>query len=160
MSPAYPGPTFCNQPESALPPSGIDARGLYPGAIPEGATSAMPTYFESPTRIEAAGTKPKRIDEFVGRVNSGTPEISIAHMRSPGGWCEPFQVPEFHEYTLVLNGTLRVEHDGGTIDVCAGQAIATRPGERVRYSTPGKDGAEYVAVCTPAFSPDTVRREE
>jgi ethanolamine utilization protein EutQ len=120
----------------------------------------MPRLIESPTRIEATGTKPKLIDEYIGRVNSQTPSVSIAHMRSPSGWSEPKQAPEFHEYTVVLRGTLRVEHDAGTIDVQAGQAIICDPGEAVRYSSPEPDGAEYIAVCLPAFSPATVRREE
>lgn len=120
----------------------------------------MPQLIATPTRIQAAGTKPKLIDEYVGRVNSRTAAVSIAHMRSPSGWEEPRQRPEFTEYTVVLKGTLRVEHDGGTIDVQAGQAIVAEPGEAVRYSTPGAEGAEYIAVCLPAFSPDTVHREE
>lgn len=119
----------------------------------------MPTFIAAPTRIEAAGNKPKLIDEYVGRVNSGTAGVSVAHMRSPGGWVEPGQRPAFDEYTVVLRGTLRVEHDGGATDVHAGQAVITRAGEWVRYSTPGDDGAEYVAVCTPAFSPATVHRD-
>ena len=120
----------------------------------------MPRHIEQPTRITAAGNKPKLIDEYVGRVNSGTSALSIAHMRSPSGWSEPRQRPEFTEYTVVLAGMLRVEHDGGTIDVHAGQAVIAEPGEWVRYSTPGADGAEYIAVCLPAFSPDTVHRED
>jgi mannose-6-phosphate isomerase-like protein (cupin superfamily) len=119
----------------------------------------MPTLIEKPTRITAAGNKPKLIDEYVGRVNTGEPAVSVAHMRSPGGWVEPGQTPDFDEYTLVLRGTLRVEHRGGTLDVPAGQAVLVRSGEWVRYSTPGDDGAEYVAVCLPAFSPDTVHRD-
>jgi len=120
----------------------------------------MPIHIASPTRIEAAGNKPKLIDEFVGRVNGGESRLSVARMKSPGGWVEPAQRPAFDEFTVVLAGLLRVEHDGGTIDVRAGEAVWTRPGERVRYSTPGPDGAEYVAVCLPAFSPDTVGRED
>lgn len=119
----------------------------------------MPTLIEKPTRILAAGNKPKSIDEYVGRVNSGTGAVSIAHMRSPGGWVEPGQRPAFDEYTIVLRGLLRVEHDGGVLDVRAGQAVVTRAGEWVRYSSPEDDGAEYVAVCLPAFSPDTVHRD-
>lgn len=119
----------------------------------------MPRHIEAPTRITAAGNKPKLIDEYVGRVNSGTGALSIAHMRSPGGWSEPRQRPRFTEYTVVLAGLLRVEHDGGAIDVRAGQAVIAEPGEWVRYSTPEAEGAEYVAVCLPAFSPDTVHRE-
>ncbi len=120
----------------------------------------MPKHITSPTRIQAAGTPPKLIEEFVGRVTSGTAAVSIAHMRSPGGWSEPRQRPEFHEYSVVLKGMLRVEHDGGIFDVHAGQAVIASPGEAVRYSTPLADGAEYIAVCLPAFSPDTVHREE
>jgi mannose-6-phosphate isomerase-like protein (cupin superfamily) len=119
----------------------------------------MPRHITAPTRITAAGNKPKLIDEYIGRVNSNSAEISIAHMRSPGGWVEPGQTPEFQEYTLVLKGMLRVEHDGGVIDVKAGQAIVAAPGERVRYSTPSDEGAEYIAVCLPAFSPQTVHRD-
>ena len=120
----------------------------------------MPKHITTPTRIQAAGNPPKLIDEFVGRVNSGTTALSIAHMRSPGGWNEPRQRPEFHEYSIVLKGMLRVEHDSGTLDVHPGQAIIAAPGEAVRYSTPLAEGAEYIAVCLPAFSPDTVHREE
>lgn len=120
----------------------------------------MPTHIKAPTRIEAAGNPPKLIDEYVGRVNSRTEAVSIAHMRSPSGWSEPAQRPEFCEYTVVLKGVLRVEHDGGTSDVRAGEAIIAAPGERVRYSTPLPDGAEYIAVCLPAFSPGTVHRDE
>lgn len=119
----------------------------------------MPTHIAKPTRIEAAGNKPKLIDEYVGRVNSKTEATSIAHMRSPGGWIEPGQRPQFTEYTVVLRGLLRVEHEGGVIEVQAGQGIITNPGEWVRYSTPGEEGAEYIAVCLPAFSPDTVHRD-
>ena len=119
----------------------------------------MPRHITGPTRIEAAGTKPKLIDEYVGRVNSGTNGVSIAHMRSPAGWLEPAQRPEFDEYTVVLRGCLRVEHDGGAIDVRVGEAVHVQAGERVRYSTPDLDGAEYVAVCLPAFGPETVHRE-
>ena len=118
----------------------------------------MPELIESPTRVEAAGTKPKLIDEYAGRVNTGEERVSVAHMRSPAGWVEPGQKPDFDEYTLVLGGVLHVEHDGGALDVAAGQAVLVRGGEWVRYSTP--EGAEYVAVCLPAFSPDTVHRDE
>jgi len=117
----------------------------------------MPTLIEKPTRITAPGTPPKKIDEYVGRVNSGTGGLSVAHMRSPAGWSEPGQKPEFDEYTLVLSGTLHVEHKSGTLEVAAGQAVVTHAGEWVRYSTPA--GAEYVAICVPAFSPDTVHRD-
>jgi mannose-6-phosphate isomerase-like protein (cupin superfamily) len=120
----------------------------------------MAQLIERPTIVEAAGNKPKRIEEFVGRANSGMPAVSIARMRSPAGWLEPGQTPEFDEYTLVLRGLLRVETRTGTLDVRAGQAVVAPRGEWVRYSTPEKDGAEYVAVCLPAFSPDTVHREE
>ena len=120
----------------------------------------MPELIETPTVIESAGDKPKIIKEYVGRVNSATDALSIAHMRSPAGWQEPAQSPAFHEYTYVLRDVVRVESDDGTLDVHAGQAVVTRPGERVRYSTPFDDGAEYIAVCLPAFSPDTVHREE
>jgi mannose-6-phosphate isomerase-like protein (cupin superfamily) len=119
----------------------------------------MPTHITSPSRVTAAGTKPKLIDEYVGRVRTGDEAVSIAHMRSPSGWEEPAQTPEFDEFTVVLRGRLRVEHDGGVLDVGAGEAVVVRAGERVRYSTPGSDGAEYVAVCLPAFSPDTVHRD-
>jgi mannose-6-phosphate isomerase-like protein (cupin superfamily) len=119
----------------------------------------MPIHIPAPTRIQSAGNKPKVIDEFVGRVNSAEARLSIARMRSPEGWVEPAQRPEFDEFTLVLSGLLRVEHDGGTLDVRAGEAVVTRAGERVRYGTPEPEGAEYVAVCLPAFSPGTVHRE-
>ncbi len=119
----------------------------------------MPTLIASPTRIAAAGTKPKIIDEFVGRVNSGTAALSVARMRSPAGWEEPGQTPEFDEYTLVLKGMLRVESRAGTVDVRADQAVLVRAGEWIRYSTPEEPGAEYVAICLPAFTPDTVHRD-
>jgi mannose-6-phosphate isomerase-like protein (cupin superfamily) len=119
----------------------------------------MPTLIQKPTRVEAAGNKPKLIDEYVGRVNNQEERLSVAHMRSPGGWVEPGQRPEFDEYTVVLRGSLRVEFEGGALDVAAGQAVLTRAGEWVRYSTPGDEGAEYIAVCLPAFSPATVHRD-
>lgn len=119
----------------------------------------MPTLIAAPTRVAAAGTKPKLIDEYVGRVNTGTAGVSIAHMRSPGGWEEPGQRPEFEEYTIVLRGMMRVEFEGGAMDVHAGQAVHTAAGEWIRYSTPLEDGAEYIAVCLPAFSPATVHRD-
>jgi ethanolamine utilization protein EutQ (cupin superfamily) len=119
----------------------------------------MPTLIEKPSLVEAAGTPPKQIAEFVGRVNTGDAAVSIARMRSPEGWAEPWQRPAFDEYTVVLAGCLRVEHDEGALDVGAGQAVVTRSGERVRYSTPHVGGAEYMAVCLPAFSPGTVNRE-
>jgi mannose-6-phosphate isomerase-like protein (cupin superfamily) len=120
----------------------------------------MPKLIDSPARVEAAGTTPKLIDEYVGRVNSGEERVSVAHMRSPEGWREPGQRPEFDEYTVVLDGLLRVEHDQGELDVRAGQAVLVRGGEWVRYSTPEAGGASYVAVCLPAFSPETVHRDE
>ena len=119
----------------------------------------MPTLITAPTRVEAAGNKPKLIDEYVGRVNSGTAAASVAHMRSPEGWQEPGQTPEFDEFTIVLKGTLRVEHAGGSMDVRAGQAVTAHRGEWVRYGTPEPEGAEYIAVCLPAFSMDTVHRD-
>ena len=120
----------------------------------------MPRLIEKPTKIDCVGTKPKQIQEFAGQVNSGHKTVSVARMISPSGWEEPGQRPEFEEITVVLKGTLRVEHEGGALDVQAGQGVVTSPGEWVRYSTPGPDGAEYVAVCLPAFSPDTVHRDE
>ena len=120
----------------------------------------MPTLIEAPTRIEAAGNKPKLIDEFAGRVNNAENRLSIAHMRSPAGWEEPGQTPEFDEWTYVLKGMVRVEYDGGELDVRAGQAVHTAAGEWIRYSTPEPEGAEYIAVCLPAFSPATVHRDE
>ena len=120
----------------------------------------MPTLISQASRIEAAGNKPKLIDEYIGLMNSDTPGVSIAHMRSPQGWVEPGQRPEFDEYTLVLKGALRVEHEGGETMVNAGQAIIAHKGEWIRYSTPGEDGAEYIAVCLPAFSMETVRRDD
>jgi mannose-6-phosphate isomerase-like protein (cupin superfamily) len=119
----------------------------------------VPRLIEQPTVIAAAGNKPKQIQEFAGRVNSGHAAVSVARMVSPEGWQEPGQTPEFEEITVVLNGMLRVEHAGGAIDVHAGQAIVTSPGEWVRYSSPAPGGAEYVAVCVPAFSPETVHRD-
>jgi mannose-6-phosphate isomerase-like protein (cupin superfamily) len=113
-----------------------------------------------PTVIQAAGNKPKRIEEFIGRVNSGTGALSVARMVSPSGWVEPGQTPEFDEYTIVLRGMLRVTTKVDTVDVPAGQAVITPAGEWVQYSTPGDDGAEYIAVCLPAFSPDTVHRDQ
>ena len=119
----------------------------------------MPTLIEAPSIITAAGNKPKRIEEYAGRVNSGHSALSVARMISPGGWQEPGQRPEFEEVTVVLRGVLRVESETGTLDVRAGQAVVTAPGEWVRYSTPEAEGAEYIAVCLPAFSPDTVHRD-
>ncbi|HUS08198.1 MAG TPA: hypothetical protein VMZ52_17980 [Bryobacteraceae bacterium] len=120
----------------------------------------MPILIAQPTRIEAAGNKVKLIDEYIGRVNSNTGDLSIAHMRSPEGWAEPGQTPDFDEFTVVLKGLMRVEHRAGTIDVRAGQAVITQKGEWIRYSTPEPGGCEYIAVCLPAFSPSTVHRDE
>ena len=120
----------------------------------------MPRLIPAPSVIKAAGTKPKRIEEFAGRVNSGHADVSVARMQSPSGWAEPGQRPEFEEITVVLRGTVHVEFENGAIDVREGQAVVTAPGEWVRYSTPGPDGAEYIAVCLPAFSPATVHRDE
>jgi mannose-6-phosphate isomerase-like protein (cupin superfamily) len=119
----------------------------------------MPRLIAGPTVVAAAGNKPKRIEEFAGHVNSGHRGVSVARMVSPQGWVEPGQRPEFEEITVVLKGMLRVEHEKGSLDVHAGQAVVTTAGEWVRYSTPGPDGAEYVAVCLPAFSPTTVHRD-
>ena len=120
----------------------------------------MPRLISAPAVVAAAGTRPKRIEEFAGRVNSGHADVSVARMTSPSGWQEPGQRPEFEEITVVLRGMVRVEHERGALDVHAGQAVVTAPGEWIRYSTPGPDGAEYVTVCLPAFSPDTVHRDE
>ena len=119
----------------------------------------MPTVINAPSVIQAAGNKPKVIEEFIGRVNSRTEQLSVARMRSPSGWVEPGQTPEFDEYTLVLRGTLRVTSRSGVIEVLAGQAVIAHRGEWVQYSTPGPDGAEYVAICLPAFSMETVHRD-
>ncbi len=119
----------------------------------------MADRIDQPFIVPAAGNLPKRIAEYVGRVNTKTAALSIAHMKSPSGWQEPGQTPEFDEYTMVLKGSLRVETRSGSIDVAAGQAVIAHKGEWVRYSTPGAEGAEYVAVCLPAFSPDTVHRD-
>jgi len=119
----------------------------------------MPTHLKGPTVVTAAGNKPKLIREYVGRVNSKTEGVSVAHMKSPGGWVEPGQRPEFDEYTVVLAGVLRVEHEKGSLDVKAGEAVIAHRGEWVRYSTPGAEGAEYIAVCLPAFSIETVHRD-
>ena len=116
-----------------------------------------PELIDSPVRVEAAGEPPKLIEEFAGRASGGEERVSVARMRSPAGWSEPGQRPEFDEYTIVLDGLLRVEGEDGTIEVAAGQAVLVRGGEWARYSTP--DGAEYVAVCLPAFSPETVHRD-
>jgi mannose-6-phosphate isomerase-like protein (cupin superfamily) len=119
----------------------------------------MPRLISTATRVVAAGNKPKIIEEFVGRVNSSESRLSIAHMRSPSGWVEPGQTPEFDEFTLVLKGELRVTHKQGHLDVAAGRAVVASAGEWVQYSTPNPDGAEYIAVCLPAFSPETVHRD-
>ena len=119
----------------------------------------MPTLIAAPSRVEAAGNKPKLIDEYVGRVASGHQAVSVAHMRSPGGWVEPGQRPEFDEFTVVLAGRLRVESESGVLDVVAGQAVVVGAGEWVRYSTPDEDGAEYVAVCLPAFALELAHRD-
>src|ERR1017187_8418418 len=119
----------------------------------------MPTLIPHPTRIQAAGNKPKLIDEYIGRVNSKTSAASVAHMRSPQGWLQPGQTPEVAEITPVMKGMLRVQHKGGSLDVAAGQAVVTHAGEWVRYSTPQEGGAEYIAVCLPAFSMETVHRD-
>jgi len=119
----------------------------------------MPQLIKQPTIIQGAGNKPKRIEEYIGRANSQTEDVSIARMQSPPGWEEPGQRPEFDEYTIVLKGLLRVTTPTEVVDVKAGQAIITHSGEWVRYSTPGRDGAEYFAICLPAFSPDSVNRD-
>ena len=119
----------------------------------------MPALIESPSTVAAAGTKPKLIEEFVGRVNTGEERLSIARMDSPAGWVEPGQRPEFEEVTVVLSGMVRVEYEGGSLEVRAGQSVVSAPGEWIRYSTPEAGGAEYVAVCLPAFSPATVHRD-
>jgi ethanolamine utilization protein EutQ len=120
----------------------------------------MPTLISQPTRIQAAGNKPKLIDEYIGRINSKTSAASVAHMRSPQGWVEPGQTPAFDEFTVVLKGMIRVEHKQGSLDVHAGQAVVAHAGEWVRYSTPNDGGAEYIAVCLPAFSMETVHRDQ
>ena len=120
----------------------------------------MPRLIAAPTVIESAGNLPKRIEEYAGRVNSGHTEVSVARMVSPAGWLEPGQRPAFAEITVVLRGCLRVEHEGGSLEVRAGQAVVAEPGEWVRYGSPYEEGAEYVAVCLPAFSPDTVHRDD
>jgi len=120
----------------------------------------MPMHIKSPSRIEAAGNKPKVIEEYIGRVNSQTEALSVARMRSPAGWVEPGQTPEFDEFTVVLKGKLVVAHREGELEVLAGEAVIAPAGEWVRYSTPGEEGAEYISVCVPAFSPVTVHRDE
>ncbi len=120
----------------------------------------MPILIKKPTIVSAAGNKPKVIEEYIGRVNSKTEDLSVARMKSPGGWIEPGQTPEFDEYTLVLRGALRVKTADKTVEVNEGEAILVHRGEWVQYSTPGPDGAEYIAVCSPAFSPETVHRDE
>ena len=120
----------------------------------------MPKFIEKPTIIEAAGNKPKKIEEYAGRVNTGQTAVSVARMTSPEGWREPGQRPDFEEITIVLEGTLVVDHEGGSLEVGAGQAVVANPGEWVRYSTPKPGGAKYIAVCIPAFSPGTVNRDK
>ncbi|MCB2146892.1 MAG: cupin [Deltaproteobacteria bacterium] len=120
----------------------------------------MPTKINGPSIIDAAGTRPKRIEEFIGKVNSGTGALSVARMISPPGWREPGQRPAFDEYTVVLKGRLRVESEAGTLDIRAGEAVIAHAGQWVRYSTPEPEGAEYIAVCQPAFSPETVHRDD
>jgi mannose-6-phosphate isomerase-like protein (cupin superfamily) len=126
----------------------------------ESRKKTVPTFIAKATRIQAAGNTPKLIDEYIGRVNSATTQTSVAHMRSPGGWQEPGQTPEFDEFTVVLRGLLRVEFGTGSMEVRAGQAVIAHRGEWVRYSTPDAEGAEYIAVCLPAFAIDTVHRDE
>lgn len=125
----------------------------------EASARMTPTLIGKPARVAAAGTRPKLIDEYIGRVNSDTERLSVAHMRSPGGWMEPGQTPDFDEYTVVLRGLLRVEYQGGAVDVPAGQAVIVHRGEWVRYSTPEAEGAEYIAVCSPAFTLDGAHRD-
>ncbi len=120
----------------------------------------MPRFIETPAIVESAGNKPKRIEEFIGRVNSGEERLSVARMKSPAGWVEPGQTPQFHEYTLVLSGMVKVQTRDATHEVRGGQAFVAEPGEWVQYSTPEGDGAEYVAVCLPAFSMDSVHRDD
>jgi mannose-6-phosphate isomerase-like protein (cupin superfamily) len=120
----------------------------------------MPKHIQQPKIIAAAGNKPKMIEEYAGRVNTGHEALSVARMVSPEGWKEPGQRPDFEEITVVLSGMLRVEYEGGALEVGPGQGVVTQPGEWVRYSSPGPEGAEYVSVCLPAFSPDTVHRDE
>ena len=119
----------------------------------------MPTLIQHPTRVPAAGNMPKIIDEFIGKLNTQEGRISVAHMRSPAGWAEPGQTPEFEEYTIVLRGRLQVRHKGGVFNVSAGQAVVAHPGEWVQYGSPD-ESAEYIAICMPAFSPSTVHRDE
>lgn len=120
----------------------------------------VPELIPAPSRVEAVGSKPKLIDEFVGRVNTGESRLSVARMQSPEGWVEPGQRPAFDEWTVVLDGALHVEHENGALDVRAGQAVLVRAGEWVRYSSPEQGGAEYLAVCLPAFAPETVHRDD
>lgn len=120
----------------------------------------MPRFIDEPTLITAAGNKPKKIEEYVGHANTESSHVSVARMVSPGGWKEPGQRPEFEEITVVLAGVLRVEHESGTLEVEEGQAIITQPGEWVRYSTPEPEGAEYMSICLPAFSPESVHRDK
>jgi mannose-6-phosphate isomerase-like protein (cupin superfamily) len=139
----------------------VPTKAVWSPPVPADVTrvSRPPTRIERPTVIQAAGNKPKKIEEYAGRVNSGHASVSLARMQSPEGWVEPGQQPEFEEITLVLKGMLRVEYRGGALNVHAGQAVVSHPGEWIRYSSPEPGGAEYVAVCLPAFSPDTVHRD-
>jgi mannose-6-phosphate isomerase-like protein (cupin superfamily) len=125
-----------------------------------GILAIVPELIREPSRVAAAGYPPKLIDEYAGRASTGGAAVSIAHMRSPAGWAEPGQRPEFDEFTIVLRGTLVVESDDGQLTVQAGQAVHASPGEWVRYSSPGTDGAEYISVCVPAFDPGTVHRDD
>ena len=120
----------------------------------------MPVKIDRPTIVEAAGNKPKQIEEFIGIVNSGTDEVSVARMKSPGGWTEPSQTPEFNEYSIVLKGMLRIQTNDGVFDINEGEAFIAMAGESVQYSTPTPEGAEYIAVCCPGFSPDLVHRDD
>ena len=120
----------------------------------------MPRLIEGPTTIEAAGNKPKKIREYIGRVNSGHEAISVAHMNSPEGWVEPGQRPEFEEITVILEGQVKLDHEGGSLVAKAGQAVVSQPGEWIRYSTPEPGGAQYIAICLPAFSPDIVHCDD
>src|ERR1700683_950266 len=143
------------------PAPGITSRGLtWQAAAPGGILAIMAELILKPSRVTAAGQPPKLIDEYIGRASTGQAGLSIAHMRSPSGWAEPGQRPEFDEFTIVLRGALVVRSEDGQMTVRAGQAVHTRPGEGVRYSPPGADGADYISVCLPAFAPDTVHRDD
>jgi len=142
-----------------LEPHGKPVFGIRPADKSANKGVRVPTLIAGPARIEPSGNKPKLIEEYIGKVNSSTQTVSVAHMHSPGGWQEPGQTPEFDEFTVVLRGSLRVEHRGGYLNVEAGQAVIAHKGEWVRYSTPDPQGAEYIAVCLPAFAPETVHRD-